>query len=115
GGEPDLTSAAKMMLHDWQRGRIPFFVPPSQRETEASEGPSKAHKDADKYEAFGTRQAAASFRVIASVISSQQQKSIPVQRDLFTEDELKGKSDPELGSPEDESAEEPPAEEEDDS
>ncbi|KAF2286014.1 hypothetical protein GH714_009693 [Hevea brasiliensis] len=28
GGEPDLMTAAKMVLHDWQRGRIAFFVPP---------------------------------------------------------------------------------------
>ncbi|CAE5959396.1 unnamed protein product [Arabidopsis arenosa] len=28
GGEPDLMTGAKMILHDWQRGCIPFFVPP---------------------------------------------------------------------------------------
>ncbi|EEH57372.1 uncharacterized protein MICPUCDRAFT_16708, partial [Micromonas pusilla CCMP1545] len=28
GGEPDLNTAAKMVLYDWQRGRIPFFAPP---------------------------------------------------------------------------------------
>ncbi|XP_055760374.1 nucleolar GTP-binding protein 2-like [Salvelinus fontinalis] len=28
GGEPDLTCVAKMVLNDWQRGRIPFFVKP---------------------------------------------------------------------------------------
>lgn len=28
GGEPDLESAAKMVLNDWIRGKIPFFVPP---------------------------------------------------------------------------------------
>eukprot|EP00009_Paramoeba_aestuarina_P004463 CAMPEP_0201516088 /NCGR_PEP_ID=MMETSP0161_2-20130828/7495_1 /ASSEMBLY_ACC=CAM_ASM_000251 /TAXON_ID=180227 /ORGANISM="Neoparamoeba aestuarina, Strain SoJaBio B1-5/56/2" /LENGTH=1035 /DNA_ID=CAMNT_0047913101 /DNA_START=79 /DNA_END=3184 /DNA_ORIENTATION=+ len=27
-GEPDLKTVAKMILHDWQRGRIPYFVPP---------------------------------------------------------------------------------------
>ena len=30
GGEPDLNTAAKMVLYDWQRGRIPFFAPPPQ-------------------------------------------------------------------------------------
>ncbi|XP_031375293.1 nuclear/nucleolar GTPase 2 [Punica granatum] len=115
GGEPDLTTAAKMVLHDWQRGKIPFFVPPPQREAEASEEPSKAHNDADKDEALASNQAAAAFKAIEREISSQQQKSVPVQRDLFTEEELKGKSDLEHGSSEDESAEESPAEEEDDS
>ncbi len=29
GGEPDLNTTAKMVLHDWQRGKIPFFeLPP---------------------------------------------------------------------------------------
>ena len=28
GGEPDLETAAKMVLNDWIRGKIPFFVPP---------------------------------------------------------------------------------------
>jgi hypothetical protein len=28
GGEPDLNTAAKGMLHDWQRGKIPFFTLP---------------------------------------------------------------------------------------
>ncbi|CAI5534849.1 unnamed protein product [Closterium sp. Naga37s-1] len=28
GGEPDVKTAAKMVLHDWQRGKIPFFTPP---------------------------------------------------------------------------------------
>lgn len=28
GGEPDLNTAAKMVLYDWQRGKIPFFTPP---------------------------------------------------------------------------------------
>ena len=35
-------------------------------------------------------QAAAAFKAIASVISSQQLKSVPVQRDIFRENELKG-------------------------
>jgi len=28
GAEPDLNTCAKMMLNDFQRGRIPYFVPP---------------------------------------------------------------------------------------
>ena len=28
GGEPDINTVAKMVLNDWQRGKIPFFVPP---------------------------------------------------------------------------------------
>ena len=28
GGEPDIITVSKMVLNDWQRGRIPFFVKP---------------------------------------------------------------------------------------
>ncbi|KAI7752616.1 hypothetical protein M8C21_021835, partial [Ambrosia artemisiifolia] len=31
GGEPVLMTAAKMVLHDWQRGTIPFFVHPQSK------------------------------------------------------------------------------------
>lgn len=32
GGEPDLLTVSKMVLNDWQRGRIPFFVKPPNAE-----------------------------------------------------------------------------------
>ncbi|XP_071325303.1 nucleolar GTP-binding protein 2 [Trachinotus anak] len=46
GGEPDLSTVSKMVLNDWQRGRIPFFVKPpgpegDQEELLPVEGPSK--------------------------------------------------------------------------
>merc|ERR1712079_199167 len=28
GGEADINTVAKMVLNDWQRGKIPYFVPP---------------------------------------------------------------------------------------
>eukprot|EP01017_Pseudomicrothorax_dubius_P028688 TRINITY_DN3423_c0_g1_i4.p1 TRINITY_DN3423_c0_g1~~TRINITY_DN3423_c0_g1_i4.p1 ORF type:complete len:107 (-),score=47.52 TRINITY_DN3423_c0_g1_i4:108-428(-) len=34
GGEPDISTVAKMVIHDWQRGRIPYFtLPPNEKET----------------------------------------------------------------------------------
>ena len=32
GGEPDTKSMAKLLLMDWQRGKIPFFIPPPKEE-----------------------------------------------------------------------------------
>lgn len=29
GGEPDFNNVARMVLHDWQRGRLPWFCRPS--------------------------------------------------------------------------------------
>ncbi|KAG7475465.1 nucleolar GTP-binding protein 2 [Solea senegalensis] len=46
GGEPDLSTVSKMVLNDWQRGRIPFFVKPPGPEGEREDallvkGPSE--------------------------------------------------------------------------
>ncbi|WWC59124.1 nucleolar GTP-binding protein 2 [Kwoniella dejecticola CBS 10117] len=42
GGEPDQESAAKMILNDWIRGKIPFFVPPPAKEAAVGEGAAPA-------------------------------------------------------------------------
>ncbi|XP_029959271.1 nucleolar GTP-binding protein 2 isoform X2 [Salarias fasciatus] len=39
GGEPDLATVSKMVLNDWQRGRIPFFVKPPGPEGDQGEKP----------------------------------------------------------------------------
>lgn len=88
GGEPDLATAAKMILHDWQRGKIPFFVPPPHKEEgDSSEKPNSYGVD-EEAERDSNKKSAA-LKAIAIVISSQQQRSVPVQRDLFSENELK--------------------------
>lgn len=86
-------TAAKMILHDWQRGKIPFFVPPPQREL-PSEETTATEVESDTL--IDNNQASA-FRAIANVISSQQQMSVPVQRDLYNENELKGSKTDDLG------------------
>ncbi|RXI03090.1 hypothetical protein DVH24_003168 [Malus domestica] len=70
GGEPDLMTAAKMVPHDWQRGKIPFFVPPPKRESPRGEADIDHNKD-------------------------DSVSTIPVQGDLFSEEELKGNERPE--------------------
>lgn len=85
-----MTTVAKMVLHDWQRGKIPFFVPPP-RQDESLEEPNNFGTDKD--EGGESSEASAAFKAIANVISSQQLKSVPVQRDLFSENELKGDDD----------------------
>jgi nuclear GTP-binding protein len=41
GGEPDLEGAAKVVLSDWVRGRIPYFVVPPERSAELNEREAK--------------------------------------------------------------------------
>ncbi|KAE9585206.1 putative nucleolar GTP-binding protein [Lupinus albus] len=93
GGEPDLMTAAKMVLHDWQRGRIPFFVPPP-RLDDFSEEPEVNGLDID--ETVDGKQASAAIKAIANVLSFQQQGSLPVQKDLYSENELKGETTDQL-------------------
>jgi nuclear GTP-binding protein len=45
GGDPDLNTVARMVLNDWQRGRIPFFVPPPfEPEVEAIEAEKERNR-----------------------------------------------------------------------
>ena len=41
GGEPDIEGVAKIVLSDWVRGRIPYFVAPPERSTELNEREAK--------------------------------------------------------------------------
>ena len=43
-GEPDMDGVAKIVLSDWVRGRIPFFVPPPERPEELNKLEAKKAK-----------------------------------------------------------------------
>lgn len=34
GGEPDVKTAAKMLIYDWQKGKIPYYMEPPEGEYE---------------------------------------------------------------------------------
>ncbi|GAB4854028.1 Nuclear/nucleolar GTPase 2 [Ancistrocladus abbreviatus] len=90
GGEPDMMTAAKMVLHDWQRGKIPFFVPPPRQDDDTSE---EQNVDPPEEDAGGeTNKSSSAMKAIADVVSSQQLKDVPVQSNLFSENDLKGMS-----------------------
>lgn len=61
GGEPDVDGVAKIILTDWVRGRIPFFVPPPERPEELnkglkSEGKGKAVEEKEERETVSVKQ-----------------------------------------------------------
>lgn len=64
GGEPDVDGVAKIILTDWVRGRIPFFVPPPERPEELnrvgtkseSKGKTKATEEREENEIVGVKQ-----------------------------------------------------------
>ncbi|EAY90012.1 hypothetical protein OsI_11582 [Oryza sativa Indica Group] len=81
GGEPDLTTTAKMVLHDWQRGKIPFFVPPPQQ---GEDSPSETAEPVEKSDEEGVSsdRTAAAMKAIAGIISSQQQMNVPCPKEF---------------------------------
>ncbi|WOL14407.1 nuclear/nucleolar GTPase 2 [Canna indica] len=85
GGEPDLMTAAKMILHDWQRGKIPFFVPPLKQESDLSEKLDPPEQIASP--TVSSDKTAAAIKAIAGIISSQQQMRVP-SHDLFSDDKF---------------------------
>ncbi|XP_062395314.1 nucleolar GTP-binding protein 2 [Sardina pilchardus] len=50
GGEPDLPTVSKMVLNDWQRGRIPFFVKPPGMDTDEEALLMSSHGAAEEAE-----------------------------------------------------------------
>ena len=59
GGEPDLATAAKMLLYDWQRGKLPFFTLPPDYEHRPQPNPAGASATAVQADAADEDQAAA--------------------------------------------------------
>lgn len=55
GGEPDIEGVAKIVLTDWVRGRIPFFVEPPARPIESA-APEVAHEVKGEGDAVGQHQ-----------------------------------------------------------
>lgn len=108
GGEPDLMTVAKMVLHDWQRGKIPFFVPPPQEtgtnppentlEADSNKEHDEAKVQSTNSEIVDTNQDAAemnesgedqrkttdkmadAMKAIAEIINSQQKMNIPARK-----------------------------------
>lgn len=102
GGEPDLMTAAKMVLYDWQRGKIPFFVPPPQEEDNTSEVPLVAgdERDGETETEENKEKSSSAMKAIADVILSQQLENVPVQSELYSETELKGEMSEQTVNPE---------------
>jgi nuclear GTP-binding protein len=120
GGEPDLPTAAKMVLHDWVRGRIPFFIPPPRIEGPLPEGtkaPASAEGQSETEEQTVTKVAASA---IADVVKKQKVRHVPVKENFFDvedinnpdHEDLQSESDDdddmnEIGSRDDEDEERP--------
>ena len=87
GGEPDLDSVAKIMLSDWVRGRIPFFVPPPERPDELNQAEAKAGKKDVKGKAKAQEEEAPRVPGVVQNFGSIIQKNTFVPEDIKPLDE----------------------------
>ncbi|KAJ9477762.1 Nucleolar GTP-binding protein 2 [Pseudozyma hubeiensis] len=78
GGEPDLETIAKMVLNDWIRGKIPFFVAPAlPEEAKSSKGKAKASaEEVESAEASEIAAAAADAEVDAATDKLLKKKKV---------------------------------------
>lgn len=93
GGEADLNTAAKMVLYDWQRGKIPFFAMPPNHTDEPPQlsPPSAEELMTTKIRETGgeppsKRDIEAGVALSATALKAaaqQRQRAIPVQGDFF--------------------------------
>lgn len=95
GGDPDLNTAAKMVLHDWQRGKIPFFIPPPTDEERQSppgedddNDDTKVNNDAPVSDIEARANEVVTSKA-AEALEKQQKAHIPVQDDYFVGDDAK--------------------------
>ena len=74
GGEPDLDGVAKILLSDWVRGKIPYFVPPPER----SEELNKAEEEKRRKEGAKGK----SRRVVADERTEERIQAIGISQKL---------------------------------
>ncbi len=131
GGEPDLNTAAKMMLQDWQRGKIPFFTQPPDHVAEADEDGSEGEADLELSEEEGSEAegegrgddkpvsdeklaeiAQESLKVAKAAARRQKREQLPVKGDFFDGDDAADPAGQGAAQSEDESSEPEEQEEE---
>ncbi|MCO5566744.1 hypothetical protein L7F22_020424 [Adiantum nelumboides] len=90
GGEPDLACSAKMVLQDWQRGKIPFFTPPPRLQEEQKDDKSGQESTVDvqdKAVAKADKKDASVTAAIDMVVKKQQLTQVPVQKNFYDEED----------------------------
>ncbi|KAL3138740.1 Nuclear/nucleolar GTPase 2 [Trebouxia sp. C0010 RCD-2024] len=98
GGEPDLNTAARMVLYDWQRGKIPYFALPPDYQDKGSAldkagKPSQAVTAEDAATDMGGQATAAVAAAEAllqeatTAVAKQLQQAIPEAQNLFSEED----------------------------
>ena len=90
GGEPDLDGVAKILLSDWVRGKIPYFVPPPERPGELNkteEERRKKEEAKEKRKSQAVRDVRAEERIHA--IGVRQKLGSIVQKNTFVGEDVR--------------------------
>jgi nuclear GTP-binding protein len=99
GGEPDLNTAAKMVLQDWQRGKIPYFVNPPEHvieelendgssDDESGSGSEEEEEEEERPSDEKLQQIAKDSLLAAEEAQRKQtKKKLPVKGDFFDEED----------------------------
>lgn len=82
GGEPDVDGVAKIILTDWVRGRIPFFVSPPERPEELNIAEAKS-------KAKGKAKAVAEAKEEQEVVSVKQNLNSIIQKNAFLAEDIR--------------------------
>lgn len=104
GGEPDLEAVAKIVLSDWVRGRVPFFVTPPERSEELNKAEAKKAKGKGKAKAMEIEEERAVG--VKQKLGSIMQKNTFLPEDIQRMDDEEEEESPDEGSDEDDVEEE---------
>ncbi|KAF5369521.1 hypothetical protein D9758_002588 [Tetrapyrgos nigripes] len=88
-GEPDLDSVAKIVLSDWVRGRIPFFVTPPERPESLNKAEEKARKMKSKADPKGKGKAIEEDAEDSHELSVKQNLGSIMQKNSFLAEDVK--------------------------
>ena len=88
GGEPDLDGVAKILLSDWVRGKIPYFVPPPERPEELNKAEEAKRKREEAKEKRKSRVADEQEERLRAIGVRQNLGSI-VQKNAFIGDDVR--------------------------
>lgn len=88
-GDPDLKTAARMVLYDWQRGKIPFFTIPSDvKSSEKEISESVREKEMEDEEGKMVQKAQSAIQELSMQVSQEQIDALSNKKGYFTlEDE----------------------------
>ncbi|KNG50439.1 nucleolar gtp-binding protein 2 [Stemphylium lycopersici] len=92
GGEADIDGAAKMVLNDWIRGKLPWFTPPPYKEGEES-GPVNEKRDGKLGEMSKKRKRTGESEATASVAATTEATSAADDKINDEDDDFGGFSD----------------------